>query len=96
MVDGRGRFSVEGRAADVELEADPYGLILSYGREVEKVDETTCAREKGDRWGAALEAGAIESPDDGEIEYDRTGEGTELPEGGDTEAIEEASGRKKK
>nr|MBO84168.1 hypothetical protein [Deltaproteobacteria bacterium] len=93
VVDGRGRFSVEGRQADVELEADPYGLILSYGRKVKKVDTTTCAKEKGDRWGAALEGGIIEAEGDDAIEYDRTGEGTELPEGGDTKAIEETTGR---
>ncbi len=94
VVDGRGRFSVEGREADVALEADPYGLILSYGRRVKKVDETTCAKEKGDRWGAALSGTLIQTDDGGEIDYDRTGEGAKLPEGGDTEAIEEATGRK--
>jgi hypothetical protein len=94
VVDGRGRFSVEGREADVELEADPYGLILSYGRSVTKVDETTCAKEKGDRWGAAVSGAILKTDDGGDIDYDRTGEGAELPEGGDTRAIEEVSGRK--
>jgi len=73
VVDGRGRFSIEGRREDVKLEADPYGLILSYGRKEKKVDQTTCAKENGNRWGASLNAGGLEHTDDGgEIEYDRT------------------------
>ena len=97
VIDGRGRFSVEGRKADVELEADPYGLILSYGRKVTKVDQTTCAKENGNRWGSSLLSGELPKTDDGsEIEYDRTGKGTELPPGGDPDALNEVSGRKKR
>lgn len=97
VIDGRGRFSVEGREADVELEADPYGLILSFGRKVSKVDQTTCAQEGGDRWSGTLDGSGIEKTDDGsEIEYDRTGEGAALPPGGDPEAIEKAAGKKRR
>jgi hypothetical protein len=98
VVDGRGRFAVEGREADVELEADPYGLILSYGRKVKKVDQTTCAAENGNRWGTSLNGGALERTDNGgELDYDRTGgKGGELPEGGDPDALNEATGGRRK
>jgi hypothetical protein len=96
VIDGRGRFSIEGREKDVSIEADPYGLILSYGRKVKKVDETTCAKENGDRWGSSLEAGEIQqTEDEGEIDYDRTGEGTELPPGANPETLEEVTGGRK-
>ena len=70
--DGRGRFAVEGRAEDVELQADPYGLILSYGRKVQKVDQTTCAKEGGDRWNIPTDSGVLKRDADPDIEYDRT------------------------
>jgi len=69
--DGRGRFAVEGRSEDVKIEADPYGLILSYGRKVKKVDQTTCAKEGGDRWNLPSDAGALQRDADPEIDYDR-------------------------
>lgn len=96
VIDGRGRFSVEGRAADVELEADPYGLILSYGRKVKKVDETICAKENGNRWGSSLSGDFQKTDDGGEIEYDRTGEGADLPPGGDAKELEKATEKKKR
>ncbi len=94
VVDGRGRFSVEGRAADVELEADPYGLILSYGRKVKKVDETTCAREGGNRWSLPAD-GTIDRDADPDVDYDRTGETTPLPPGGELPPLEDGRKRRK-
>ena len=70
--DGRGRFAVEGRSEDVELEADPYGLILSYGRKVKKVDQTTYAKEGGDRWSIPSDAGTLQRDADPDVDYDRT------------------------
>lgn len=93
VVDGRGRFSVDGRGADTKLEADPFGLILSYGRDVKKVDQTTCAAENGDRWGTSISGGPLERDADPEVDYDRTGgEGGELPD----EGLEDATKRKRR
>jgi len=55
VADGRGIFSVTGREADASAEPDPFGLILAYERTAEKVDQTLCMKEGGDRWGTVIE-----------------------------------------
>jgi hypothetical protein len=68
VVDGYGAFTVEGRPATAVLEADPYGLILSYGRKVKEVAQTRCAARDAAR---LQEAAPQDRPVDGELDYDR-------------------------
>jgi len=42
VVDGQGFFSVPDRAEDVEVEIDPYGMVLAAGRRVKQVSELSC------------------------------------------------------
>jgi hypothetical protein len=68
VVDGYGAFTVEGRPATAVLEADPYGLILSYGRKVKEVAQTRCAARDAAR---LREAAPQDRPVDGTLDYDR-------------------------
>ena len=44
VVDGEGRFTLDGRQGDPKVEIDPDGFILAYGRKVQEVREApTCA-----------------------------------------------------
>ncbi|MCB9777700.1 MAG: hypothetical protein H6742_03980 [Alphaproteobacteria bacterium] len=42
--DGRGGFEVGGRKGEIEIVADPMGMIVAYDRKVKRVTETACDR----------------------------------------------------